>query len=963
LALFEGKEDRKPVQKALPWPKLADILSHHDERSEKDGALFSPTLYRKGATRSKSGVQSITAFVLDFDTGVAPEMIAPAWSRWEHLIYSTFSHTPGQPKWRVVFPLAEEVPAEQWPQIYRNLAHALGFGHPDPSCKDCSRIYYLPSCPPGAERFARRNEGVWLEPFSFPAVAEEKAETTGGPIVTVNPHDLTETLLARALDRASAEGRNNAGLWLACQLRDNCFDRGAAEAVLADYQARVPDTGSPYTWEEALHSLDQAFASAPREPWEQAIPFPLEREPEQEPGNVVTALAVVSAAVAQLKQDPGAVMEPETLDALNRLRRWDPANWARIRAELKKHSVSLKDLERALEQRRPQEAAEEPEKRQRRAGDMLDECPAPNLIIPSPYVLQEQATARLAEGENGSELVPVTLAPLLIVGRARETLTGQELLLLAWRWPGRPWAFHIVDRASAIVGRKLADLSSVGFPYLDSNARDITSYLARLEAANHATLPCARVTAHLGWQGDPDDAPFLLGTTLIQPDGTIETAARLDADRPEAWGERQVMFHGTTEGEQQIVSAFHSAGTFEKWAQTIALLQEYPRVMTAFYAGFVAPLLEILKVPNFIIDLSHSTTTGKSTSARTAASIWVDPDERRPSSGFYTWDMTRVFIERLSATASHVPTFLDDTKRAKSPQFVAEVLYMVAQGRGRGRGTIHGIARTGHWRTVLISTGEQSVTSFTNDGGTRTRTLAIKGLPLKKQDRETDALAKLVNQQLCANYGHAGQRFIQALMQNREHWNDIRALHEQWSEYYTAQVDVPESGRLSQYAAAVTVAGALAHQYLDLPWDYTNPMAEIWSDVAHEAQDAAGEERALREVISWAYAHERTFHGRSNADIFGNEKMPPSNSGRWDGEDWQWIGFHRFILDRVLTELHYQPEAILTGWRTRGWLHCDAGGFTTRVRVGKGLPYMVKIWRSAVEAVYGGETGEQGVTE
>ena len=74
-------------------------------------------------------------------------------------------------------------------------------------------------------------------------------------------------LLETALAKANAEGRHNAGLWLACQLRDARLDRTEAEAVMRDYAAAVPQHGrDPYTAGEALGTLSSAYKTPPRDP-------------------------------------------------------------------------------------------------------------------------------------------------------------------------------------------------------------------------------------------------------------------------------------------------------------------------------------------------------------------------------------------------------------------------------------------------------------------------------------------------------------------------------------------------------------------------------------------------------------------------------------------------------------------------------------------------------------------------
>jgi hypothetical protein len=61
--------------------------------------------------------------------------------------YSTPSHSPpDDPRWRLVAPFGAEIDAKHWPSV-----HAAGVErfapNADPSCKDCSRFYFLCSGP------------------------------------------------------------------------------------------------------------------------------------------------------------------------------------------------------------------------------------------------------------------------------------------------------------------------------------------------------------------------------------------------------------------------------------------------------------------------------------------------------------------------------------------------------------------------------------------------------------------------------------------------------------------------------------------------------------------------------------------------------------------------------------------------------------------------------------------------
>jgi Bifunctional DNA primase/polymerase, N-terminal len=71
--------------------------------------------------------------------------------------------------------------------------------------------------------------------------------------------------LDRALARVPAYGRNNSGLWLACQLRDDRIPQGEAQTLLLEFAHLVSKQGAHvYTEREALASLRQAYQRGAR---------------------------------------------------------------------------------------------------------------------------------------------------------------------------------------------------------------------------------------------------------------------------------------------------------------------------------------------------------------------------------------------------------------------------------------------------------------------------------------------------------------------------------------------------------------------------------------------------------------------------------------------------------------------------------------------------------------------------
>jgi hypothetical protein len=688
-------------------------------------------------------------------------------------------------------------------------------------------------------------------------------------------------------------------------------------------------------------------------------------DPDAGPGgmDLDEAKILVKTALLQARDRASVLFEPRNLQAIALIRRYDRGTWADIKQKVAKvRGITLTELTAAMPVvRLPRERDDEElplTEAGQRAGDMLAECPNPDMVVPAPYKLTPTRTVRIGKDDEGAQVeYPVAFAPVLITGRMRDAVTRTESLLVAWRRRPQGWQSQVIERGQAMNGRRLAELANYGFPIADDNQKALTGYLWRSEACNEMTLPCAAVSNHLGWQGEEGSKGFLCGRTLIQPDGTIETATALDLERPDRWSENRIQFHGISEGDEQLVDAFHSRGTWEKWLEALTPIQHCPRVRAVLYASFVPPLLSILNLSNFIVDLSNPTSRGKTTAIRIAASAWGNPDERTPDSLIGKWNASKVYAERAGHVLTGLPLILDDTKEAKNPRDVAEVIYLVASGRGRGRGKPEGLARTVAFRTVLFSTGEQPAVSFTQDGGTRTRTLEIRGMPFGAANLETGAIVAKLNATVIANYGHAGPRFLSWLLQERNRWDEWRDNYRQWVEYYSAQPPSPEAGRLAQYAAGVTVAAQMVHRALpDFPWEYSNPMETLWKELALEAAEAAGEVRALQAVVSWAYSHQTSF---AALRLEGGWITPPANvpvSGRWDAagnERWEFLAVFPPVLDEILRGQRFEPESVIPGWKERGWLLHDEGKPTKPIkpRDGAKATRMYVFTRAAVEEV------------
>ena len=160
--VFDSTAARTPsTTRAGTAEQIANKLRTVIQVYRKDLApLVTFVKYRAGATsRGIADIEKAHAVYGDIDNGFDPDvfdagMLTLAQMGAQVVAYQTFSHTPEAPRWRVLVLLDEPIPAEHYRACWEGL-NALFDGMLDGNAKDCSRLNYWPSCPPGETREVR----------------------------------------------------------------------------------------------------------------------------------------------------------------------------------------------------------------------------------------------------------------------------------------------------------------------------------------------------------------------------------------------------------------------------------------------------------------------------------------------------------------------------------------------------------------------------------------------------------------------------------------------------------------------------------------------------------------------------------------------------------------------------------------------------------------------------------------
>jgi uncharacterized protein (DUF927 family) len=189
------------------------------------------------------------------------------------------------------------------------------------------------------------------------------------------------------------------------------------------------------------------------------------------------------------------------------------------------------------------------------------------------------------------------------------------------------------------------------------------------------------------------------------------------------------------------------------------VIDHSPDLATVIAVAMGSPLLRVLGAQPFVLDICSGTSQGKTKALRVAASVGGSPD------AVLSWNSTPYALELHVNAVRGLSVCIDETQRAKV-EAVQKTVYDLTTDTGKMRGAQNGGVRsTSRYESLVLSTGEQSISDFGEAGGARARVLTMWGPPWSRgsaAQRVSDSVASFqrgVIDTLTDNHGHAGRVF------------------------------------------------------------------------------------------------------------------------------------------------------------------------------------------------------------
>jgi hypothetical protein len=303
--------------------------------------------------------------------------------------------------------------------------------------------------------------------------------------------------------------------------------------------------------------------------------------------------------------------------------------------------------------------------------------------------------------------------------------------------------------------------------------------------------------------------------------------------------------------------------------------------------------------------------------------VWGDPAVIQQG-----WDTSSlVGPQAIAAFLHNLPLMMDDTNQVPphKANLIAEILYAIPNGHGRLRGTKDGgLREPPSWRTVLMTTGEQPITSYAGgNAGAKRRAICIRGAPMGKASEANSRIARQIKHTAHSHYGYAGALFVAHLCKTPR--EDLEARHAALTAEYEARGVGSTDRSLGAAVALIELASEIASESGAVPGipnaDRLSAVALAWSAAVRGGEDSDEPLAALRDLWSWCASNESRMWVKPGP----HQPRPQAPYAGWAGSWWfdasddlaEWSVVPRIAVE-VLEKGGRRPDYCVSEWERRG---------------------------------------------
>lgn len=367
-----------------------------------------------------------------------------------------------------------------------------------------------------------------------------------------------------------------------------------------------------------------------------------------------------------------------------------------------------------------------------RTRDKISDCPV-NLVLPNNFIFNKYGITLVIPPKKETDdpkYVIMSRTPVVVTKLLSGHADGMTRYEIAIRSRDK-WKVTEVDGQILLNPRKVYDLADKGVLITDGR---LTQYFASLISLNKKAIKEMTVYSKPGWYGDE----FIYPNALEDAEYQVARAGIEYAELFSAMGEIREWIEKFKEASVKLVNRIVLGGSL------------------------AAPLLKILGLPNFWLNINGRKNLAKTPILKFGLSVYGNPQYLLRS--FDSSPKNRV---TMAVGLNDFPQGFDEleTLGRKGEEELQKSIYDFVEGMDGQKNKRNGNVRVAeHFRGVRLSTGEQPLHKASYKGGAFKRAIDIHiSKPLFE-----DADARALHLFCARNYGHFGRRWIEYIRANKE---------------------------------------------------------------------------------------------------------------------------------------------------------------------------------------------------
>lgn len=271
-------------------------------------------------------------------------------------------------------------------------------------------------------------------------------------------------------------------------------------------------------------------------------------------------------------------------------------------------------------------------------------------------------------------------------------------------------------------------------------------------------------------------------------------------------------------------NVYQSKGTLQQWQKNIsAPVSTHSGLVVALSSAFAGQLLAPLDQQTGIgVHFKGSSSKGKTTALHVGCSVWGEPSQYCE-----TWKATGNSLEHTAYLHNDGFLALDEIGEINNPKELGNIVYMLANGKGKGRMTKQITAKPSYkWKIVFLSTGEKNLKEIMQENGQKTKLgqeIRLIDIDIDQSEHGlfdqvdfADSAAeqsRLLMQRSSQSYGVAGVAWLKYLTTDKNKViSDAKKLLEQYNLELITKHTQGHISRVANALALIAVAGELATQ-------------------------------------------------------------------------------------------------------------------------------------------------------